>query len=122
MPFRAIMRESETYARMIQPMVLLEADKIQRLHLFGEDTWDLLHTIEGSFGVKFAEDELVQTKTIRELAVCIREKLEHPLGEECLRAVMFYGLRRTVNTFFNIPPRRRRREPPLPVRWDGCDR
>jgi hypothetical protein len=103
MPFRAIMRESETYARMIQPMVLLEADKIQRLHLFGEDTWDLLHTIEGSFGVKFAEDELVQTKTIRELAVRIRKKLEHPLAEKCLSAVTFYKLRRTFITLFNIP-------------------
>jgi len=62
-----------------------------------------LHTIEGSFGVKFAEDELVQTKTIRELAACIWKKLGHPLSEKCLSAVVFYKLRRTFITLFSIP-------------------
>jgi hypothetical protein len=82
-------------------MVLIEADKTQRLKLVGEDTCDLLRVIEASFGVKFTEDEFVEAKTIGELAECIFSKLEQPLSEKCLSAVVFYRLRRTFIRLFD---------------------
>jgi hypothetical protein len=83
--------------------MLLETDKAQRLRLFGEDSCDLVSTIEHSFGVKFSEDELVQATTIGTLARIAFVKLEHPVGPQCLRAVMFYKLRRTFIELFDIP-------------------
>jgi hypothetical protein len=83
-------------------MVLIEADKTQRLKLLGEDTCALLCVIEASFGVKFTENEFVEAKTIGELAECIFSKLEHPLSEKCLSTVIFYRLRRTFIRLFDI--------------------
>jgi hypothetical protein len=82
-------------------MVLIEAHKTQRLKLVGEDACDLLRVIEASFGVKFNEDEFVEAKTIGELAGCILSKLEQPLSEKCLSAVVFYRLRRTFIRLFD---------------------
>jgi hypothetical protein len=94
-------------------MFLIEADKTQRLKLLGEDTCDLLGVIEASFGVKFTEDEFVEAKTIRELAGCIVSKLEHPLSEKCLSAVVFYRLRRTFIRLFDISRAKITPETPL---------
>jgi hypothetical protein len=40
-------------------MFLLEGDRLLRLESFGEDTCELVSTIEQSFGIKFTQDELV---------------------------------------------------------------
>jgi hypothetical protein len=94
-------------------MVLIEAEKTQRLKLIGEDTSYLLCMIESSFGVKFTEDEFVKAKTIGELAQCIFSKLEHPLSEKCLSAVVFYQLRRTFVRLFDISRAKITPETPL---------
>ena len=83
--------------------MLLETDKAQRLRLFGEDSCELVSTIEQSFGVMFSEDELVQATTIGTLAHIVFEKLEHPISPQCLSAVMFYKLRRAFIELFDIP-------------------
>ena len=83
--------------------MLLETDKAQRLRLFGEDSCELVSTIEQSFGVKFSEDELVQATTIGTLAHIVFVKLEHPVSPQCLSAVMFYKLRRAFIELFDIP-------------------
>jgi hypothetical protein len=95
-------------------MIFMEADNIQRLKLFGEDTRDLLCTIEASFGVKFSENDLIEAKTIAELAQRISKKLEQPLSEKCLSAVVFYRVRRTFIRLFDIP--RGRITPEMPLR------
>jgi hypothetical protein len=105
-------------------MVLIEADKTQRLKLVGEDTCDLLRVIEASFGVKFTEDEFVEAKTIGELADCIFTKLAQPLSEKCLSAVVFYRLRRTFIRLFDTS--RANITPETPLRelmpWRGRKR
>jgi len=63
--------------------------------------------------VKFTEDEFVEAKTIRELAGCIFSKLEHPLSEKCLSAVVFYRLRRTFIRLFDISRAKITPETPL---------
>jgi len=83
--------------------MLLESDKAQRLRLFGEDSCELVSTIEQSFGMKFSEDELVQATTIGTLAHIVFAKLEHPVSPQCLSAVMFYKLRRAFIELFEIP-------------------
>jgi hypothetical protein len=83
--------------------MLLDADKVQRLQLFGEDSCDLVSTIEQSFGVMFSEDELDQATTIGTLARIVFVKLKHPVGPQCLSAVMFYKLRRAFIELFDIP-------------------
>ena len=95
-----------TRKRAIPPYnsgMLLETDKAQRLRLFGEDSCELVSTIEQSFGVKFSEDELVQATTIGRLAHIVFVKLEHPVSPQCLSAVMFYKLRRAFIELFDIP-------------------
>ena len=44
--------------------MLLEADKMHRLQLFGDDSWDVVSTIVQSFGVILREDDLAQATTI----------------------------------------------------------
>ena len=53
--------------------------------------------------MKFSEDELVQATTIGTLAHIVFAKLEHPVGPQCLTAVMFYRLRRTFIELFETP-------------------
>jgi hypothetical protein len=102
-------------------MLLLDADKTQRLNLFGEDTCDLMRTIEVSFGVMFNEDELVEAKTIGELAGYISRKMQHPLSEKCLSTLVFYQVRRALINSFGIS--RARITPETPLRelmpWKG---
>jgi hypothetical protein len=57
-------------------MALLDGDTLPRLELFGEDTCELVSTIEASFGVKLTKNELIHAKTIRELAEFIWKKQE----------------------------------------------
>jgi len=83
--------------------MLLAGDKVQRLRLFGEDSCELVSTIEQSFGMKFSEDELVQATTIGTLAHIVFAKSEHPVSPQCLSAVMFYKLRRAFIELFEIP-------------------
>jgi hypothetical protein len=83
--------------------MLLETDKAQRLRLFGEDSCDLVSTIEHSFGVKFSEDELVRATTIGTLAHIVFVKLEHLVSPQCLNAIMFYKLRHAFIELFDIP-------------------
>jgi hypothetical protein len=84
-------------------MLLLDGDKIQRLELFGEDTCELVNTIEQSFGMRFTKEELAQATTIGVLARFVTEKLNYPLSQKCLSAVMFYKLRRAFVELFEIP-------------------
>jgi hypothetical protein len=84
-------------------MLLLDRDKAQRLRLFGEDTCELVSTIEQSFGMRLTEDELVQAKTVGELAHFLSKKLKYPVTQQCLSAVMFYKLRRAFVELFEIP-------------------
>jgi hypothetical protein len=83
--------------------MLLEIDKAQRLSLFGEDSCELVSTIEQSFGVKFSEDELLKATTVGTLAHTVFVKLEHPVTEKCLSSVMFYKLRRAFVDLFEMP-------------------
>jgi hypothetical protein len=80
-------------------MPLLDGDKAERLRLFGEDTCELVSAVEQSFDVRFTEVELVQAKTIGELARIISTKLKYPLTQQCLSAVMFYKLRAFIDSF-----------------------
>jgi hypothetical protein len=84
-------------------MLLLGSDRVQRLRLFGEDTCELVGTIEHSFAMKFTENELIQARTIGALAHIIFKKLEHPVSPQCLSAVTFYKLRRAFIELFEIP-------------------
>jgi hypothetical protein len=81
-------------------MLLLEGDKLLRLESFGEDTCELVSTIEHSFGIKFTQDELVHAKTLGAMAQTIYTKSEHPVGPQCLSAITFYKLRRAFVELF----------------------
>jgi hypothetical protein len=81
-------------------MFLLEGDKLLRLESFGEDTCELVSTIEHSFGIKFTQDELIHAKTLGAMAQTIYSKLEHPVGPQCLSAITFYKLRRAFVELF----------------------
>jgi hypothetical protein len=83
--------------------MLLEGNKVQRLRLFGEDSSELVGTIEHSFGIKLSEDDLVQAETIGALTQIVLAKCEHPVSQQCLSAVMFYKLRRAFIESFDIP-------------------
>jgi hypothetical protein len=83
--------------------MLLEADKAQRRQLFGEDTCDLILTVEQSFGVMFSEDELVQATTIGALSHTIFTKLNPPVSTQCLSAVTFYRFRAGFAEAFGAP-------------------
>jgi hypothetical protein len=82
---------------------LLDADKIQRLEPFGEDTWDLLHAIQDSFGVEFTADDLIAAKTVGKLGECISKKLMGPRINRCLSAVVFHRLRRAFVDLRSVP-------------------
>jgi hypothetical protein len=81
-------------------MLLLEGDKLLRLESFGEDTCELVRTIEHSFGIKFTEDELVHAKTLGAMARTIYKKSGHPVSPQCLSAITFYKLRRAFVELF----------------------
>lgn len=82
--------------------MLLEADKGQRMRLFGEDSCELVSTIEQAFGIKFSEDDLVKATTIGILAHTVVAKLEHRVSTHCLTAVTFYKLRRAFVELFDF--------------------
>jgi hypothetical protein len=84
-------------------MTLLDADEKQRESMLGEDTCELLATIEDSFGVEFGEYHALLGMTIRELADYIRKEADYPTAEKCLTAVTFYRLRRAFRTLFDTP-------------------
>src|SRR5581483_328919 len=75
----------------------------QRLEKFGEDTCDLLRTIEASFGIEFSDAELISSRTIRELGECISRKLKQPISDRCLNAVVFNQLRHAFVNLFDTP-------------------
>ena len=81
-------------------MTLLGADKAQRLELFGEDSYALLRVIQESFGVELTIDELIAAETVGALCGCVCGKLQQPLSERCLSAVVFYQLRQAFITLF----------------------
>ena len=56
---------------VVRSIFLPEGDKSSRLELLGEDTHELLQTIETSFGINFTEDVLVSAVDIRALASCV---------------------------------------------------
>ena len=66
-------------------MFLLEGDKLLRLARFGEDTAELVLTIEESFGI--TTDDLVQAKILGKLSSCIVGKLGHPVSRQCFSAI-----------------------------------
>jgi hypothetical protein len=82
-------------------MLLLEQDKLLRLKSFGEDTCDLVSTIEHSFGIKFTQDELIQAQTLGAMAQTLYNESEHPVGPPCLSAITFYKLRRAFVELFD---------------------
>jgi hypothetical protein len=82
--------------------MLLKGDRVERLRLFGEDSCELVSTIEQSFGIKLSEDDLVQAETIGTLADIVFAKVEHPVSPQCLSAVMFYKARRAFIDSFEI--------------------
>jgi hypothetical protein len=84
-------------------MLLLKGDKWLRFESFGEDTWELVETVEASFGVKFTEDELIDATTLGTMAQIIFKKLEHPVSPRCLSAITFYKLRRAFIELFGMP-------------------
>jgi hypothetical protein len=83
--------------------MLLEGGKVQRLRLFGEDSTELVGTIEQAFGIKLSEDDLVHAETIGALAGIVLAKFEHAITQRCLSAVMCYKLRRAFIESFDIP-------------------
>jgi hypothetical protein len=83
--------------------MLLQGDSVKRLRLFGEDSCELVSTIEQSFEVKLSEDDLVRAETIGTLADIVFAKLERPVSPQCLSAVMFYKARRAFTDSFGIP-------------------
>jgi hypothetical protein len=94
--------------------MLLEGNKVQRLRLFGEDSCELVSTIEQSFGIKLSEDDLVQAETIGTLAHIVFAKLEHPVSPQCLSTVVFYKVRHVFIELFDIPRAKIAPETPLP--------
>lgn len=84
-------------------MLLLEGDKLLRFESFGEDTCELVATIEHSFGVKFTEDELIHARTLGTMAETIFKKLKHPANPQCLSAITFYKLRRAFMELVGTP-------------------
>jgi hypothetical protein len=83
--------------------MLLEGDRPLRFEPFGEDTCELIGTIEHSFRVKFTEDELNCAWTLGTMGQIIFKKLKHPVGAQCLNAITFYRLRRTFMELFGTP-------------------
>jgi hypothetical protein len=84
-------------------MTLLDADVKERQQAVGEDTWELLSTIEDSFGITFPEYSTVLGKSVRELAEYIASESEYRKAEGCLSAITFYRLRRAHSELFDTP-------------------
>jgi hypothetical protein len=84
-------------------MTLLDADERQRESLVGEDTWELLATIEDSFAIQLGEYHGLLEVTVGELADRICKEADYPTPERCLSAVTFYRLRRAFRELFNTP-------------------
>jgi hypothetical protein len=82
---------------------LLDADKVQRLEPFGDDTWDLLRVIQESFGIEFTADDLIAANTVGKLGECISKKLTGPPTDRCLGAVVFHRLRRAFVDLYLAP-------------------
>jgi len=87
-------------------MLQLEAEKSLRFESFGEDTCELVETIEQSFGMKFTEDELFHARTLGAMAEMIFKKLEQPVTAQCLTAITFYRLRQAFIELFGTPRRK----------------
>jgi len=81
---------------------IFEADRLQRLSLIGEDTSDLLRSIEKCFDITFSTDDLVQATTVGKLAECISNRVEFPATDRCLSALVFYDLRRALADFVDV--------------------
>jgi hypothetical protein len=81
----------------------MDADKIERDNLLGEDTWELFQTIEDSFGIELGDYQAYLGMTVRELAEQVSKKANYPDREACLSAASFYKLRRAFSTLFDIP-------------------
>ena len=84
-------------------MTLLDADEKQRKGVLGEDTCELLATIEDSFGIRFPDYEAALGKSVWELAEYISNASEYPKADRCLSAVAFYRLRRAFRELFDTP-------------------
>ncbi len=69
----------------------------------GEDTCELLATIEESFGIQFPDYREVVGKSVQELAAYIYGASEHLRAKECLSAITFYRLRRACCDLFGMP-------------------
>jgi hypothetical protein len=81
-------------------MTLVDADKVQRLELFGEDSYALVRVVQESFGIELTTDELIAAETVGALCGCVCGKLQHSLSERCLSDVVFYQLRQAFITLF----------------------
>jgi hypothetical protein len=69
--------------------MLADADKNQRILLFGEDATDLIRTIKESFGMTLGEEELAAAMTVGALGEVVFLKLDQPASPKCLWAVTF---------------------------------
>jgi hypothetical protein len=61
----------------------------------GEDTAELLGSIEESFGIRFTEDDAFP-KTVGDLCDLVRSHLPGPKTPKCMSSVTFYALRRAI--------------------------
>lgn len=86
---------------------------MQKLDLLPEDLEDLVRTIETSFGISFTERELCNAGTIGGLAHCVSQKISNPRPSHCLSAIVFYRLRQTLITSWNLPRTAMKPETPL---------
>jgi hypothetical protein len=88
---------------------------MQTLDLVPEDLEDLVRVIEASFGISLTERELCKANSIGGLAACVSQKMSNPQIFQCLSAVVFYRLRPTFITSFDIPRSAIKTETPLPT-------
>jgi hypothetical protein len=79
-------------------MTLLHEEKA-----LGEDTCELLATIEESFGIQFPDDGEIVGKSVQEVAVYIYGASQQLRTEDCLSAITFYRLRRAFRDLFGTP-------------------
>ena len=97
-------------------MGLLDADKVQRLENFGDDTCDLLEIIERSFAIEFSDDELVAAETVGLLGECITKKVGPADSGSSRRAPIevFAGLRQLIATQIGMKEERITPATPFP--------
>jgi hypothetical protein len=89
---------SHNSGRLGRTMTLLREEDA-----LGEDTSELLATIEESFGIRFPDYREVVGKSVQELAAYISDASQHLRAEDCLSAIMFYRLRRAFCDLFGTP-------------------